>query len=114
MVPLVFKTSVGLIKSRVGSIPIRLRHYYCLTKVLTMNRQFVISCSLILVGIFLFIYGVFFHTTSVLPQKDNGSVVLRQSESAIIRDAIVGGLRLDEAGRIKRTYTGKPPQACPT
>ena len=26
VVPLVFKTSVGLIRSRVGSIPIRLRH----------------------------------------------------------------------------------------
>ncbi len=27
VVPLVFKTSVGLIRSRVGSIPIRLRHF---------------------------------------------------------------------------------------
>ena len=28
VVPLVFKTSVGLIRSRVGSIPIRLRHFW--------------------------------------------------------------------------------------
>jgi hypothetical protein len=79
-----------------------------------MNRQAIISYSLILIGGFLFIYGVFFHSTIVLPQKDNDSTALLLSESAIIRDAIVGGLRLEETGRIKRTYTGKPPQACPT
>jgi hypothetical protein len=79
-----------------------------------MNRQTVISCSLILIGLLLSIYGAFFHTTGVLPQNDAGSAASLQSEFAIIKDATVGGLKLDETGRIKQTYTGKPPQACPT
>ena len=78
------------------------------------NKQSVISCLLILIGISLFIYGTFFHSTSVLAQKDDDPTVLLLSEFAVIRDVTVGGLRFDEAGRIKRTYTGKPPEACPT
>ncbi len=81
---------------------------------LAMNRQSVISCLLILIGISLFIYGVFFNLTSVLAQKDDDSTILLLSESAVIKDVTVGGLRFDERGRIKRTYTGKPPEACPT
>ncbi|MBW8035196.1 MAG: hypothetical protein FVQ79_06080 [Planctomycetes bacterium] len=80
----------------------------------TINRQAVISCSLILIGSFLLIYGVFFHSTIVLPQNDKDSTTLLLLESAIIKDAIVGGLQFDETGRIKRTYMGKPPEACPT
>jgi len=35
-------------------------------------------------------------------------------EPILVRDVTVGGLvRLDD-GRLMRTYTGKPPQACPT
>jgi hypothetical protein len=80
----------------------------------TMNRQSVISCLLILIGISLFIYGVFFNLTSVLAEKDDDSTVLLLSESVVIKDVTIGGLRFDEMGRIKRTYTGKPPEACPT
>jgi len=80
----------------------------------TTNRQSVISCLLILIGIFLFVYGAFFNLTSVLAQKDDDSTILLLPEFAVIRDVTVGGLRFDEMGRIKRTYTGKPPEACPT
>ena len=80
----------------------------------TMNRQSVVSWLLILIGISLFIYGVFFNLTSVLAEKDDDPTVLLLSESVVIKDVTIGGLRFDEAGRIKRTYPGKPPQACPT
>jgi len=65
-------------------------------------------------GAALFAYGAFFHSTNVLPQQGGDSAVVAKSEPALIKDASVGGVTRDESGRIKQTYTGQAPAACPT
>ena len=143
MVPLVFKASVGLIRSRVGSIPIRLRHFcsarvprtrpvqkrgetrrhtlhairYFMDVVLTMAKKtkIIVFCLLILLGTALLGYGAFVHSADVWPEKEeDGSAVMAKSEPALIKEASIGGVTRDESGKIKQTYTGKPPEECAT
>jgi hypothetical protein len=80
----------------------------------TRKRQSVASCVLVLMGAVLFAYGVLFRSMGVSPQKDKGSTVLVLSEIALIKETAVGGIERDDSGRLRRTYTGKPAQACPT
>ena len=35
-------------------------------------------------------------------------------EPALIREVTIGGVALFEAGKLKRTYSGKAPSLCPT
>jgi len=37
-----------------------------------------------------------------------------ETEMVILRDLTVGGIVLLPSGKLKRTYTGKPPSLCPT
>ena len=146
MVLLVFKTSAGLKKSRVGSIPIRLRHYCeaftwldvfgkvglmdsrCQSKWIS-NKRLIFSLLLVPAAMAALVYGIVFHSTTILAQRrdeieDDSPDVMTQHvvewlsldlrEPAIIRDATVGGLVRLDSGAIKRTYSGKPPSACPT
>jgi hypothetical protein len=39
---------------------------------------------------------------------------IKLAEPALIRDATIGGIVLNDAGKLKRTYSGKPPALCPT
>ena len=76
----------------------------------------VVFCILILLGGTLFIYGVLFHSTTVSAQQDGQPVMLARSESALIKDASVSGVKRDETGKIKQTYEigEKAPAACST
>ena len=78
--------------------------------------KIVIFCVLILLGGFLFFYGVFFHSTTVSAQQNGEPVMLAKSESALIKDASVSGVKRDETGKIKQTYEvgEKAPEACST
>ncbi len=78
------------------------------------TKQIRIFLILVLTGSALFVYGVLFHSTSILPEKGPDQDTFPLSESALIRDVTVGGVRLEVSGKIRRTYTGKPPEACPT
>ncbi len=69
---------------------------------------------LILLGVALLTYGAFFHSTNVSPEQEDGSPALAKSEPALIKEVSVGGVKRDESGKIKQTYTGKAPKACPT
>ena len=69
---------------------------------------------LILLGVALLTYGAFFHSTNVSPEQEDGSPALARSEPALVKEASVGGVKRDESGKIKQTYTGKAPKACPT
>jgi len=73
-------------------------------------------CMLILLGGFLFFYGVFFHSTTVSARQNGEPVVLAKSESALMKDASVSGVKRDETGKIKQTYEigEKAPEACST
>jgi hypothetical protein len=78
------------------------------------KAKIIILCLLILLGAALLAYGALFHSTDVLPQHDDGSAILAKSEPALIKEASIGGVMRDKSGKIKQTYTGEPPEDCPT
>ena len=80
----------------------------------TENKKITIFCLLIVLGIFLLGYGAFVHSADVLPQNEDASPVTTKSELALIKEASIGGVALDESGNIRQTYTGKPPKECAT
>jgi hypothetical protein len=80
----------------------------------TENTKIIIFCLLIVLGIVLLGYGAFVHSADVLPQHEDGSPVVAKSEPALIKEASIGGVALDESGNIRQTYTGKPPKECAT
>ena len=80
----------------------------------TKNKKIIVFFLLILFGAVLITYGAVFHSTDVLPQKDDGSPAVAKSEPALIKEASVGGVQRDESGKIKQTYTGQSPKACST
>ena len=81
---------------------------------LKRNTKIIVFFLLILLGAVLITYGAVFHSTNVLPQKDDGSPAIAKSEPALIKEASVGGVTRDESGKIKQTYTGQSPKACAT
>ena len=80
---------------------------------LTAKRHVSITTLLLAAGAVLVIYGVFFHSLAVLPEKEQGQA-MQFSQAAVIRDITVGGLKRLPNGTITRTYTGMAPTACPT
>jgi len=80
----------------------------------TDKTKIIVFSLLVLLGVVLLAFGQFVHSADVLPQKDGGSPALARSEPALIKEASVGGVRLDESGRIRQTYTGAAPKECPT
>ena len=81
---------------------------------LTKKTKIIIFSLLILLGAALLNYGVFFHSVNVSPQQEDGSAAFAKSEPALVKEASVGGVARDKSGKIKQTYTGKAPEACPT
>ncbi len=81
---------------------------------LTKKTKIIIFSLLILFGVVLITYGAFFHSTNVSPQQEDGSPALAMSEPALVKEASVGGVKRDESGKIKQTYTGEAPEECPT
>jgi len=79
----------------------------------TRKAKVVLFCLLILLGLALLFYGVFFHFTNVWAQQDD-TTVFAKSEPALIKEVSIGGVTRDASGSLKQTYTGQPPQACPT
>ncbi|MBN2315000.1 MAG: hypothetical protein JXM79_13800 [Sedimentisphaerales bacterium] len=76
----------------------------------------IVFCVLILLGGSLLIYGALFHSTTVSAQQDGQPVMVAKSESALMKDASVSGVKRDETGKIKQTYEigKKAPAACST
>ena len=81
---------------------------------MTNRVKIIILGVLILFAATLIAYGVVFHSTKVLPQQNGDPAVIVKSEPALIKEASVGGVTRDASGKIKQTYTGKPPEECPT
>ncbi|MEA3226259.1 MAG: hypothetical protein U9Q07_09935 [Planctomycetota bacterium] len=81
---------------------------------MTKKTRTIIFCLLILLGVVLVGYGAFVHSADVWPQKEDGSPALAKSESALIKEASIGGVTRDKSGKIKQTYTGKAPEECAT
>ena len=76
------------------------------------KRQFAAWCFLPVLAIVLFSYGALFNTLPVYP-KDKIQPII-QFEPALIQEVTVGGVALDELGQLRKTYTGKPLDFCPT
>jgi hypothetical protein len=92
----------------------------------------VIAVLLIVVGAGLLAYGLFYNSVMVFSQPSSPPVVPGledepspvvdvaaqaepTSEPAVTQEVARGGLTLDEAGQIKKTYEGtQAPKACPT
>jgi len=81
---------------------------------MTNKMKIIILGVLLLFAAALIAYGAVFHSTKVLPQQDDDPAIIVKSEPALIKEASVGGVTRDASGRIKQTYTGKPPEECPT
>jgi hypothetical protein len=78
------------------------------------NTKILIFGLLILLGAALLTYGALFHSANVSPQQGDDTAAIAKSEPALIKEASIGGVTLDESGTIKQTYTGKAPEACAT
>jgi hypothetical protein len=80
------------------------------------NTKILVFGLLVLLGAALLAYGAFFHFTAVSAQQNGEPVMLAKSESALIKDASVSGVKRDESGKIKQTYEigKKAPETCST
>ena len=80
------------------------------------NTKILIFGLLVLFGAALLAYGAFFHSTNVSAQQNGQPVLFAKSESALIKDASVSGVKRDETGKIKQTYEigENAPKACST
>ena len=80
------------------------------------KKKVIVFCILVLHGMGFLIYGVFFHSTTVSAEQDGKPVIVAKSESTLIKDASVSGVKRDETGKIKQTYEigEKAPEACST
>ena len=78
--------------------------------------KIIVVSFFILLGVALFSYGEFFHSTEVTAEAADGPVTLSKSERALVKDASVGGVARDESGKIRQTYKQgeKPPETCST
>jgi hypothetical protein len=80
------------------------------------KRKVFVFCILVLHGVGFLIYGIFYHSKTIAAQQDGKPVMIAKSESALIKDASVSGVKRDETGKIKQTYEvgKKAPSACST
>ena len=80
------------------------------------NTKILIFGLLVLLGLALLGYGAFYHSTAVTAQQGGEPVLLAKSETALIKEASVSGVKRDESGKIKQTYEvgEKPPETCST
>ena len=83
---------------------------------ISKNKKILIFGLLVLLGAALLGYGAFFHSTTVTAQQGGEPVLLAKSETALIKEASVSGVKRDESGKIKQTYEigEKAPEACST
>ena len=95
-----------------GSIPIRLRHFYE-RNFLFMNKRQTISIAFLGLGISMLLYGYSLHVLPVYSENNDKRGFATQ-ESILVKEVSIGGLQRKEDGKLYKTYTGAPPKACPT
>ena len=80
----------------------------------------VLAVILVAAGAALVIYGIAWHSRTVLLKQDESFAAeigetIQESEPALIREATVGGLLRNPSGGIERTYgESETPALCPT
>jgi len=78
----------------------------------TKKLQFALWCVLPILAFAFLLYGAAFNFQPVYP-KDK-VLSSPESELTLIQEVTVGGVALDELGQVRKTYTGKPLDFCPT
>jgi hypothetical protein len=63
-------------------------------------------------GAGLMAYGLKFRVEPVF--SENNDKGLATGEPRLMKEVSIGGLERDAEGNLRLTYTGKPPEACPT
>jgi hypothetical protein len=63
-------------------------------------------------GAAMFLYGVSMHALPVF--SENNDRGFATGEPALIKEVSIGGLERKADGTLHKTYSGKPPAACPT
>ena len=83
---------------------------------LTRQGKIVVFCLLAVIGAVLLTYGIWFHKAVISPKQTESTAKFAKSEPALMKEVSVGGVKLDETGQLKQTYTDteKAPKACPT
>jgi len=78
----------------------------------TKKRQFAAWCVLPILAFAFLLYGALFNSRPVYPKDKVWSSP--ESELTLIQEVTVGGVALDQIGQLRKTYTGKPLDFCPT
>ena len=76
-------------------------------------QRIIVSIAIFLTGALFLAYGITSHPSTILPEKDGGSEMTK-TESQLVKQASIGGVKLDGFGNIRLTYTGTPPKDCAT
>ena len=77
------------------------------------KRRTALSLLLVLVAVALIGYGL--RQSATVASGGDGQVeAAATSELAVTKEVARGGLERDDSGQIKKTYEGKPPEACST
>jgi hypothetical protein len=63
-------------------------------------------------GLAMLLYGFSLHVAPVF--SDDNDKGFATAEPQLIKEASIGGLERKPDGKLHKTYTGKPPAACPT
>ena len=71
-----------------------------------------VSIAILAAGLALLLYGALFHVQPVF--SENNDKGLATAESVLVKEVSIGGLKRDANGNLHKTYSGKPPAACPT
>ncbi len=77
-----------------------------------MSKKQTITIFLLGLGLSMFLYGFSMHVLPVY--SENNDKGFATSESALVKEVSIGGLKRDTDGKLLKTYTGAPPKACPT
>ena len=67
---------------------------------------------ILFVGTGLMVFGLKFHVQPVFSEHNDKG--LATGEPRLMKEVSIGGLKRDATGNLRLTYTGKPPEACPT
>jgi hypothetical protein len=78
----------------------------------TKKLQFALWCVLPVLAFTFLLYGAAFNSQPVYPKDKLQSSP--ESELTLIQEVTVGGVALDALGQLRKTYTDKPLDFCPT
>ena len=77
----------------------------------TKTKQ-TVSITILGAGLAFLLYGALFHVQPVFSEDNDKGFAT--AEPVLVKEVSIGGLERDANGNLHKTYSGKPPAACPT